>query len=61
MNKNDITYEDFEVILTVLSDEKLSFTEIKTTEALETTDGLFPKKGYVEFLDENTNQKEVKK
>ena len=53
LNKEDITYEEFKVMLTVLSDEKLSFKDIKTTEAVEPTDDLFPKKGYVEFLDKN--------
>jgi len=53
LNKEHMTYEECEVMLQVLSDEKLSFVDMKTTEALETTDELFPKKGYVEFLDEN--------
>ena len=53
LNKEDITYEEFKVMLTVLSDEKLSFKDIKTTGAVEPTDDLFPKKGYVEFLDKN--------
>ena len=40
-------------MLQALSDEKLSFKDTKITEGLETTDALFPKKGYVEFLDKN--------
>lgn len=53
LNKEHMTYKECEVILQVLSDEKLSFKDIKTTEAVEPTDDLFPQKGYVEFLDEN--------
>ncbi|MBO5007775.1 MAG: S-layer homology domain-containing protein [Clostridia bacterium] len=53
LNKEHMTYKECEVMLQVLSDEKLSFKDIKTTEAVEPTDDLFPKKGYVEFLDEN--------
>ena len=53
LNKEHMTYKECEVMLQVLSDEKLSFKDMKTTEAVEPTDDLFPKKGYVEFLDEN--------
>lgn len=53
LNKDHMTYKECEVMLIALSDEKLSFKDIKTTEAVEPTDDLFPKKGYVEFLDEN--------
>ena len=53
LDKDDMTYEEFEVMFTVLSDEKLSFKDIKTTESIEENDDLFPQKGYVIFLDEN--------
>lgn len=53
LDKDDMTYEEFEVMFTVLSDEKLSFKDIKTTESIEENDDLFPQNGYVIFLDEN--------
>ena len=53
LNKDHMTLKECEVMLIALSDEKLLFKDIKTTEAVELTDDLFPKKGYVEFLDEN--------
>ena len=53
LNKNHMTFKELEVMLRALSVEKLSFKDIKTHDPVETTDPLFPKKGYVEFLDEN--------
>jgi len=53
ISKEQITYEEFEVIFRVLSDEHLSFSGTSPEKALNPQDGQCPEKGYVEFLDEN--------
>lgn len=48
-DKNGISEKAFEKLLSVLSDEKFEFDEIKTNSKVEKTDSLFPKQSYVEF------------
>jgi len=52
-NKEKLTYNEFNALLTALSDKHLAPANKKADKLIDVTDREFPQSGYVEFLDEN--------
>jgi len=51
--KDNLTYNEFDALITALSHKHLAPAEKKPEKLMEITDDEFPQEGYVEFLDEN--------
>lgn len=52
-DKEDLTFNEFNALITALSYKHLEPADKKADKLIEITDDNFPKSGYVEFLDEN--------
>ena len=53
MDKDDLTYNEFDALLIALSDKHLVPADKQADKLIEVTDEEFPKSGYVEFVDKS--------